>query len=110
MVVGVPKETAAGERRVALVPETVGRLAASGVSAVVEHGAGVEASFLDSAYHEAGAEIADPYVAEVVCKVQKPSVEELDRLHEGSVLVGLARGRGGGDLSDLVDAVVGKRV
>jgi hypothetical protein len=48
--VGVPRETAAGERRVALVPDSVGRLAQSGISVIVEPGAGEPASYLDEAY------------------------------------------------------------
>jgi H+-translocating NAD(P) transhydrogenase subunit alpha len=91
MVVGVPRETAAGERRVALVPETAGRLVASGVEVVVERDAGTEASFLDAAYAETGARIVDDVyrAADIVCKVQKPSTEEVERVREGSTLVGL---------------------
>ena len=58
MRVGVPKEAAPGERRVALVPETVGRLG-EGVEVVVEQGAGVDAGFTDEAYTDAGATIGD---------------------------------------------------
>ena len=91
MVVGVPRETAAGERRVAIVPETAGRLVSGGVSVVVEPDAGVEASFLDRAYEEAGARLAaDVYAeADVLCKVQRPGPDEVERLREGTVLVGL---------------------
>ena len=64
MRVGVPKETAAGERRVALVPETIGRLG-EGVEVVVEPGAGVAAAFTDDAYTEAGATLGDPWGADV---------------------------------------------
>ena len=60
MRVGVPKEAAPGERRVALVPETVGRLG-EGVEVVVEEGAGVDAGFTDEAYTDAGATIGDPW-------------------------------------------------
>jgi NAD/NADP transhydrogenase alpha subunit len=52
MRVGVARETAAGERRVALVPEAVAKLVAAGFDVVVEPGAGAEASFLDDAYTE----------------------------------------------------------
>src|SRR5436853_4788 len=65
MRVGVPKEAAPGERRVALVPETVGRLG-PGVEVVVEEGAGVEAGFADGAYTEAGATIGEPWDCERV--------------------------------------------
>jgi NAD(P) transhydrogenase subunit alpha len=88
MKLGVPKETAAGETRVALVPDIVRRLAEAGVDVRVERGAGVAASFLDDAYAEAGAELLDdPYDVEVVCKVQKPSGEEIGRLREGAILI-----------------------
>ena len=87
MRIGVPKETAPGERRVALVPETVSRLAKGGNTVVVERGAGEASSFPDRLYTDAGATIGDPYAAELVVKVQKPSDDELARLREGTVLV-----------------------
>ena len=86
MRVGVPKEAAPGERRVALVPETVGRLGA-GVEVVVEEGAGVEAGFADAAYTDAGATIADPWACDVVVKVATPTGDEAARLRSGQVLV-----------------------
>jgi NAD(P) transhydrogenase subunit alpha len=88
MRIGVPKETASGERRVALVPELVTKLTESGIDVVVEAGAGEAASFTDEAFREAGAELGDPWAAEVVAKVRKPSNEELGRLREGQVLIG----------------------
>ena len=88
MRIGVPKETASGERRVALVPELVTKLTESGIGVVVEAGAGEAASFTDEAFREAGAELGDPWAAEVVAKVRKPSDEELGRLREGQVLIG----------------------
>jgi proton-translocating NAD(P)+ transhydrogenase subunit alpha len=89
MRVGVPKESAAGERRVALVPELVSRLVPGGFEVLVEQGAGEAASFLDSAYEEAGARIvSDPYDVDAVVKVQGPSAEETARLREGQVLIG----------------------
>jgi H+-translocating NAD(P) transhydrogenase subunit alpha len=86
MRLGVPKETASGERRVALVPETIGRLA-EGIDVVVEAGAGDAASFGDDAYTEAGATIGDPWSANVVAKVAPPSADEAARLGEGQVLI-----------------------
>src|SRR6266498_866543 len=89
MRVGVPKETAPGERRVALVPELVARLAESGFDVVVERGAGDAASFEDGAYSEAGASLI-PGVwaeAEAIVKVQKPTPEEAAKLREGDVLI-----------------------
>ena len=68
MRLGVPKESTPGERRVALVPETVGRLP-DGVDVVVEADAGAAASFGDDDYREAGASIGDPWEAELVAKV-----------------------------------------
>jgi H+-translocating NAD(P) transhydrogenase subunit alpha len=86
MRVGVPEETAPGERRVALVPDTISRLG-EGVTAVVEPGAGAAAGFPDDAYREAGAELGDPWSAEVIVKVAAPTVEETAKLHAGQVLV-----------------------
>ncbi len=87
MRVGVPRETAPGERRVALVPETVSRLVAAGFDVVVEPGAGTAASFPDGAYEDSGATLGDPWSAEAVVKVQKPSEAELERLDPGAVLI-----------------------
>src|SRR5689334_8202150 len=86
MRVGIPKEAAPGERRVALVPETVGRLG-EGVEVVVEAGAGMAAGFTDDAYREAGATIGDPWAAEVVVKVAAPTPSETERLREGQALI-----------------------
>ena len=86
MRLGVPRETAAGERRVALVPESLARL--RGVEVVVEAGAGETAAFPDDAYRDAGATTGDAWDADVVAKVQRPSADEVARLREGSVLVG----------------------
>ena len=89
MRIGVPRETAAGERRVALVPEVVGKLVPAGFEVLVQRGAGEAASFPDAAYEEAGARLVDDWAdAEAVVKVQKPSEEEASRLREGQVLIG----------------------
>jgi NAD(P) transhydrogenase subunit alpha len=90
MRVGVPKERAAGERRVALVPELAGRLVTSGFEVLVERGAGEGASFPDAAYEEAGARVVDDVYgeADAVAKVQSPSEDEVVRLREGQVLIG----------------------
>ncbi len=86
----MPRERAAGERRVALVPELVGRLVAGGFDVIVERGAGEAASFPDAAYEEAGARVVDDVYgeADAVAKVQKPSEDEVARLREGQVLIG----------------------
>jgi NAD(P) transhydrogenase subunit alpha len=86
--VGVPRETAAGERRVALVPESAGRLGKAGFEIVVEPAAGTEAAFPDDAYTAAGATIGDPWGAAAVLKVQKPSADEAERLADGTILIG----------------------
>jgi H+-translocating NAD(P) transhydrogenase subunit alpha len=88
MNVSVPKETAAGERRVALVPDVVARLVKSEVEVVVEAGAGAGAHQPDSAYEAAGAAIGDGFSGDVVAKVAPPSSEEIGRLRRGGVLVG----------------------
>jgi H+-translocating NAD(P) transhydrogenase subunit alpha len=88
MRVGAARETAPGERRVALVPETVGKLAAAGFGVLVEPGAGEAASFPDDAYAAAGATLGSPWDADAVVKVRKPDDAELARLREGQLLVG----------------------
>ena len=89
MRVGVPRESAVGERRVALVPEVVARLAGGGFEVIVEGGAGEAASFPDAAYEEAGARIgSDAWEAPGVVKVQTPTAEEVGRLREGQILIG----------------------
>jgi NAD(P) transhydrogenase subunit alpha len=93
MKVGVAKETAPGERRVALVPEVLGKLQAAGLEILVESGAGAGSSIPDAAYADAGATIvstADLYgQADAVLRVQKPSESEVKALHSGQVVVGL---------------------
>jgi NAD(P) transhydrogenase subunit alpha len=87
--VGVPRETAAGERRVSLVPDSVPKLTALGLEVVVERGAGREASFTDDAYAAAGAQLVETALdAELVLKVAPPSASEAEALHEGTVLIG----------------------
>src|SRR6266536_5457695 len=86
MKVGVPRETAAGERRVALVPALVSKL--DGIEIVVEQGAGEAASFADAAFTDAGAAIGDPWAAELVAKVRKPSDDEVGKLRDGQILIG----------------------
>jgi NAD(P) transhydrogenase subunit alpha len=90
MRIGVPRETRPGERRVALVPEVVGKLVPAGFDVLVERGAGEAASFPDASYEEAGGRIVDDPWAEVeaVAKVQKPLDAEADRLRDGQVLIG----------------------
>jgi NAD(P) transhydrogenase subunit alpha len=91
MIVGIPKETAAGERRVALVPDLVAKLTGARLEVLVEPGAGEAAGFLDASYVEKGARLgADALAqADVVLKVQPPTAAEIARLKEGATLVGL---------------------
>ncbi len=80
MMIGVPRETAAGETRVAATPETTKKLKAQGHTIRVESGAGVAASVTDDAYAAAGAEIVDRAGAlgcDLVLKVRSPSADEL---------------------------------
>lgn len=88
MRVGVARETAPGERRVALVPETAGKLAAAGFEVVVDAGAGEAASFLDAGYTEAGVALGDAWAADVLVKVRKPDEQETGRMHDGQLLIG----------------------
>jgi len=88
MKLGVTRETAPGERRVALVPETAGKLAAAGFEILVEPSAGEAASFPDAGYTDAGATLGSPWEADVVLKVRKPAEDEVARLHEGQLLIG----------------------
>ncbi|HTR97863.1 MAG TPA: Re/Si-specific NAD(P)(+) transhydrogenase subunit alpha [Candidatus Acidoferrales bacterium] len=105
MRIAVPKETAARENRVALIPETAGKLVKSGNTIVVETGAGVRAGHADTAYREAGTEIAPDYAAcvrgaEATLRVREPSPAEIDALPEGSALLGLlGRGEDAGQMA-----------
>jgi proton-translocating NAD(P)+ transhydrogenase subunit alpha len=88
MKLGVPKESADGERRVAMVPEVAGRLQKAGVDVVVEAGAGDAARIPDDLYTDAGATIGNPWEADVVVKVGTPTPEEIARLRQGAVYIG----------------------
>jgi proton-translocating NAD(P)+ transhydrogenase subunit alpha len=88
MNVSVPKETASGERRVALVPEVVERLGRGGIDVTIEAGAGEPAHYPDADYEAAGAKLGEGYSGQVVAKVAPPSAEEIGRLPRGSVLIG----------------------
>ena len=92
MNVGVARETAPGERRVALVPEALGKLTAAGLEILVESGAGAGASIPDAAYAEAGATIVstDQLYAQsdVVLRVAKPSPAEVGKLRSGQAVIG----------------------
>jgi H+-translocating NAD(P) transhydrogenase subunit alpha len=94
MQIGVPRETAPRERRVALAPDSVARLVKAGATVVVEHDAGAAASFHDSAYAAASATIAPTAAAtlaasDVVTKVQRPTADEARAIKTGAVLISL---------------------
>ena len=93
MKVGVARESAPGERRVALVPEALGKLTAAGLDILVEAGAGAGAQIPDEQFVEAGAKVvptAELYAqSDVILRVQKPTQSEAKVLRKGQVLVGL---------------------
>jgi NAD(P) transhydrogenase subunit alpha len=95
MRVAVPKETAPGERRVALVPETISRLRSSGFHVRVEEGAGAAAGFADDDYRGAGAELVGSGSlyegAQAVVRVAPPSAEEAASIPSGALLIGFLR-------------------
>ncbi len=101
MIVGVPKETAAGERRVALVPDAAKPLKAKGIELWVQSGAGQAAGFSDEAYAQAGATVVNALgelhsPADVIAKVQGPRAaagggDEIAALRAGQTLVGALR-------------------
>ena len=92
MEIGVPKESVAGERRVALVPEVVRKLTGQDHKVVVERGAGAAAMIPDAQFEEAGAELTEDlgavYASDVVVKVAPPTSEEIARLKKGNVVIG----------------------
>src|SRR3990170_4640734 len=91
-VIGVPRETAAGEKRVATVPEVVEKLIKLGFKVAVQSGAGDAANFSDDTYRAAGAEVIEGAAAlwaasDIVFKVRGPSAEEVGLMREGGTLV-----------------------
>jgi H+-translocating NAD(P) transhydrogenase subunit alpha len=89
-LIGVPRETAAGEKRVATVPEVVEKLIKLGFRVAVESGAGDAANFADDAYRAAGAEVVQDVwpSADIVFKVRAPSMDEVARMRAGQTLIG----------------------
>ncbi len=91
MLIGVPREVVPGERRVALVPESVAKFVKAGTNVIVERGAGDSAAFPDAAYEKAGATIADAAGvfarADLIAKVARPTTDELRRMRAGQALV-----------------------
>src|SRR5881397_490775 len=92
MLIGVPLQTAAGETRVAVTPETAKKLKAQGHTLRVQSGAGLRAAATDEAYAGAGAEITDragAFACDLVLKVRSPSADELALMKRGANLVGM---------------------
>ena len=92
MMIGVPRETAAGETRVAVTPETAKKLKAQGHELRIERGAGIAASVTDEAYAAAGAELTDrvgAFACDLVLKVRSPGADELPLMKRGANLVGM---------------------
>ncbi len=92
MRIGVPKETFPGERRVATTPDVAGQLIKLGFDVSVESGAGVESSFSDDAYRDAGCEVVDSTDAlwsnaDIIMKVRAPDDDEAARLRAGQTLI-----------------------
>lgn len=105
MLIGVPREIARGERRVALVPDVVPQLTRAGHHVLIERGAGQRAGFTDEAYRNAGCDLADTSAeiystAQMILKVQRPGRDEstgqaeLDLFEDGAVLIGLLQPSG----------------
>src|SRR5260370_4462990 len=95
MRIAVPVEQQPGEARVALVPESVKKLAASGVEVAVEAGAGRKAGFLDDEYRAAGASVTDRRSlvagADVLACVNRPEPDDFNKLKAGVVIVGFLK-------------------
>jgi len=90
MIVGVPREKTAGERRVALVPDLVPKLKQAGLDVCVEAGAGTAAGFADALFADKGARIEQAVLAaaDVILKVQPPTGPEIEQFKEGAVVIG----------------------
>ena len=95
MIIGIPAETAPGERRVALAPDAVRTLTRDEIEVVVQAGAGSAAGFDDASYEQAGArlssDVGEILGSDLVLKVQAPSQEEVDGLREGAAYIGFLR-------------------
>jgi NAD(P) transhydrogenase subunit alpha len=93
MKVGVARESAPGEHRVAIVPDAIGKLTAAGLEVLVEAGAGLGALIPDAAFEASGARVVktgELYdAADVILRVQKPSNDEVKRLRSGQAVIGL---------------------
>jgi NAD(P) transhydrogenase subunit alpha len=93
MIVGVPKEIIPGERRVALVPDLVPKLTKAGPAVLVEAGAGEAAGFPDRAYLDKGARVETEVLsqADIVLKVQPPTIDEVACIKHAATLIGFVQ-------------------
>ncbi|KAK6068386.1 NAD(P) transhydrogenase, mitochondrial [Seiridium cupressi] len=112
LTIGVPRETFANERRVALTPQNVLLLKKKGFGQViVERGAGAQADFLDEAYESAGATLVEAggvwSAADIVLKVRGPNIAEIDRLKEGATIISFLQPA---QNKDLVDRLAARKV
>lgn len=91
ITIGIPKEVSSQEKRVVLTPEAVGILSNNGLSVVLESGAGLQAKFTDQDYSDAGAKVVyskkEALAAEIVLKIDSPTLEEVEEMSQGSCLI-----------------------
>ena len=91
LIIGIPREIAPGEARVAMSPEVAAKLSAKGFGLRLEGGAGLEAGYHDDDYQAAGVEIVDrdaALAADILVKVRKPTADEVAGMREGALYVG----------------------
>ena len=91
MQIGIPMETVAGESRVAATPETVKKLVGAGHSVVIQKGAGRKAAYLDDAYTQVGATIAeDAYQgSQIILKVRAPQGVEIQKISANTTVIAM---------------------
>ena len=105
IIIGVPKETLPGEKRVAATPESIKKIRERGLAVRVEHGAGVASGISDELYVAAGAELTDaPFDADVVLKVRPPTLAECTKLKEGALLISILQPASNPGLIDALKA------
>ncbi len=110
MKIGLLKETAEGEKRVALSPDITKKLIAKGFTVQVTQGAGGNANFTDAQYQDAGAEIvtsAEALNADILVRVRKPSAEEAEALPKGALLIAHIESC---ELDDILNTILEKEI
>lgn len=105
IIVGVPKETVKGEKRVALNPDIAAQIIKLGAEVRIEKGAGLSAHFTDEAYAAAGAKLVEDAItgSDIVLKVQKPDAAQVASMKEGALLVSFIWGAQNRELLDLLN-------